>query len=87
MKGWNRFGGWRIGIRDINNTYHYFAHLNGFTKGLKVGEIVEPGQVIGSVGATGYGPPGTSGKFRPIFTTACIKTTEEPNGLLTLILI
>ncbi|SSS89766.1 peptidase [Acinetobacter baumannii] len=65
MKGWNKFGGWRIGIRDLNNTYHYFAHLSGFAKGLKVGQIVEPGQVIGGVGSTGYGPPGTSGKFPP----------------------
>jgi peptidoglycan LD-endopeptidase LytH len=65
MKGWNKYGGWRIGIRDINNTYHYFAHLSGFSKGLKVGQIVEPGMVIGSVGSTGYGPPGTSGKFPP----------------------
>lgn len=65
IKGWNRYGGWRIGIRDINNTYHYFAHLNGFAKDLKVGDIVEPGQLIGSVGSSGYGPPGTSGKFPP----------------------
>ncbi|WP_050616276.1 M23 family metallopeptidase [Bacillus testis] len=65
IKGWNRYGGWRIGIRDINNTYHYYAHLNGFAKGLEVGQIVEPGMVIGSVGSTGYGPPGTSGKFPP----------------------
>jgi len=65
MKGWNRFGGWRVGIRDIDNTYHYFAHLNGFTDGLKVGQIVEPGQLIGSVGSSGYGPPGTAGKFPP----------------------
>ncbi|MFJ7977505.1 M23 family metallopeptidase [Peribacillus sp. NPDC096379] len=65
MKGWNKYGGWRIGIRDINNTYHYFAHLNGFKDGIKVGDIVEPGQVIGGVGSTGYGPPGTSGKFPP----------------------
>lgn len=65
MKGWNKFGGWRIGIRDINNTYHYFAHLSGFAKDLKVGQIVEPGQVIGGVGSSGYGPPGTSGKFPP----------------------
>lgn len=65
LKGWNRFGGWRIGIRDANNTYHYFAHLNGFAKDLKVGQIVEPGQLIGSVGSSGYGPPGTSGKFPP----------------------
>ena len=37
--GWNRYGGWRIGIRDVNNNYHYFAHLNGFRKGLKKGMI------------------------------------------------
>jgi murein DD-endopeptidase MepM/ murein hydrolase activator NlpD len=65
MKGWNKYGGWRIGIRDINNTYHYFAHLSGFAKGLKVGQVVEPGTVIGGVGSSGYGPPGTSGKFPP----------------------
>lgn len=65
MKGWNRYGGWRVGIRDINNTYHYFAHLSGFAKDLKVGQIVEPGTVIGGVGSSGYGPPGTSGKFPP----------------------
>lgn len=65
MKGWNRYGGWRVGIRDLNNTYHYFAHLNGFAQGLKIGAAVEPGQVIGSVGSSGYGPPGTAGKFPP----------------------
>lgn len=65
IKGWNRYGGWRVGIRDIHNNYHYFAHLGGFAKDLKVGQIVEPGTLIGSVGSTGYGPPGTSGKFPP----------------------
>nr|WP_257391530.1 M23 family metallopeptidase [Cytobacillus gottheilii] len=65
MKGWNKYGGWRIGIRDINNNYHYFAHLSGFAKDLKVGQIVEPGMMIGGVGSSGYGPPGTSGKFPP----------------------
>ncbi len=65
MKGWNKYGGWRIGLRDINNNYHYFAHLSGFAKDLKVGQIVEPGMIIGGVGSSGYGPPGTSGKFPP----------------------
>lgn len=65
IMGWNRFGGWRVGIRDIYNNYHYYAHLNGFQEGLKVGDVVKPGDVIASVGATGYGPPGTSGKFPP----------------------
>mgnify|MGYP002623461259 FL=1 len=65
LKGWNKYGGWRVGIRDINNTYHYFAHLNGFAAGLHEGQIVEPGTIIGSVGSSGYGPPGTAGKFPP----------------------
>lgn len=65
VKGWNRYGGWRIGIRDIDNVYHYFAHLSGFEKKLQVGDIVEPGQTIGWVGSSGYGKPGTQGKFPP----------------------
>lgn len=65
MKGWNLYGGWRIGIRDINNIYHYFAHLNGYSDNLKTGQIVQPGDLLGTVGSSGYGPPGTSGKFPP----------------------
>jgi len=65
VKGWNPFGGWRVGIRDLDNLYHYYAHLSGFQKNLKVGSIVKPGQTIGWVGNSGYGKPGTSGKFPP----------------------
>ncbi|CCQ97679.1 sporulation-specific L-Ala-D-Glu endopeptidase [[Clostridium] ultunense Esp] len=65
IMGWNKYGGWRIGIRDLNNIYHYYAHLSGFQKGVKTHMIVEPGQVIGYVGSSGYGKPGTSGKFPP----------------------
>ncbi|XMB86600.1 M23 family metallopeptidase [Mycoplasmatota bacterium WC44] len=65
IMGWNRFGGYRIGIRDMYNTYQYYAHLNYYVKGLKEGDIVEPGQVIGYVGSTGYGKEGTSGRFPP----------------------
>jgi len=65
IMGWNKYGGYRIGIRDIYNTYQYYAHLQGFADGIEEGSIVEPGQVIGSVGSTGYGPVGTSGKFDP----------------------
>lgn len=65
LKGWNVYGGWRIGIRDIHNIYHYYAHLNGYAEDINVGDIVKPGDILGSVGSTGYGPPGTSGKFPP----------------------
>ena len=63
--GWNNYGGWRIGIRDLNNVYYYYAHLSRFAKGLKEGDLVKPGEVIGYVGSSGYGPPGTNGKFPP----------------------
>ena len=64
-KGWNRLGGWRIGIRDLYNNYHYYAHLGGFSKEIKLGQIIEPGTVLRFVGSTGHGPPGTAGKFPP----------------------
>lgn len=63
--GWNRFGGWRIGIRDLNNTYHYFAHLSRFEEGIEKNTVVKPGDTIGYVGSSGYGPKGTAGKFPP----------------------
>ncbi|XGA33044.1 M23 family metallopeptidase [Virgibacillus sp. CBA3643] len=65
MMGWNLYGGWRIGIRDIFNNYHYYAHMSGYNDDLEVGQVVRPGDELGSVGSTGYGPPGTSGKFPP----------------------
>lgn len=65
LMGWNLYGGWRIGIRDIHNIYHYYGHLNGYDDNSEVGKIVKPGDVLGSVGSSGYGPPGTAGKFPP----------------------
>lgn len=65
VMGWNEFGGWRVGIRDNHNSYHYYAHLAYFEKGLKEGDVVKAGQVIGYVGNTGYGKEGTAGKFPP----------------------
>lgn len=56
--GWNRFGGWRVGIRsDDTKRYYYYAHLRKdkpFGPGLEKGGRVEAGQVIGYLGRTGY---------------------------------
>lgn len=65
VRGWNRFGGWRVGIRDLNNVYHYYAHMSGFNKELDQGDVVKPADIIGWVGSSGYGKPGTQGKFTP----------------------
>ena len=56
--GWNRYGGWRIGIRSFDGKrYYYYAHLMKdapFAPGLEVGDMVQPGQLIGFMGRTGY---------------------------------
>ena len=56
--GWNRYGGWRIGIRSFDSRrYYYYAHLqkdHPFADGLEVGDQVQPGQLIGFMGRTGY---------------------------------
>ena len=59
--GWNQYGGWRIGIRSHDlKRYYYYAHLRkdhpfvkGF-EGLKEGDCVQSGDVIGYLGMTGY---------------------------------
>ena len=56
--GWNRYGGWRIGIRSFDKKrYYYYAHLKKDSpdaKGLKQGDKVNAGDVIGFLGMTGY---------------------------------
>ena len=56
--GWNRYGGWRIGIRSFDSKrYYYYAHLqkdHPFAEGLEVGDVVQAGDVIGFMGQTGY---------------------------------
>ncbi len=56
--GWNRYGGWRIGIRSFDSRrYYYYAHLQKdrpFADGLAVGDQVQAGDVIGFMGRTGY---------------------------------
>lgn len=56
--GWNRYGGWRIGIRSFDSRrYYYYAHLqkdHPFAEGLQVGDMVQAGDLIGFMGRTGY---------------------------------
>lgn len=56
--GWNRYGGWRIGINSFDGKrYYYYAHLRQnfpYAKWLKKGSVVQAGDVIGYMGRTGY---------------------------------
>lgn len=56
--GWNKYGGWRIGIRSFDKKrYYYYAHLRQnrpYAAGLEIGDVVTAGDVIGYMGRTGY---------------------------------
>lgn len=56
--GWNKYGGWRIGIRSLDcKRYYYYAHLrrgHPYVNTLKEGMTVKAGDVIGYLGMTGY---------------------------------
>lgn len=56
--GWNRYGGWRIGIRSFDSKrYYYYAHLQKdtpFAPGLQEGDIVQAGDLLGFMGRSGY---------------------------------
>lgn len=56
--GWNRYGGWRVGIRSFDRKrYYYYAHLlkdAPYAPGLSEGQTVSAGDLIGFMGRTGY---------------------------------
>ncbi|MDR1600548.1 MAG: M23 family metallopeptidase [Oscillospiraceae bacterium] len=63
-KGWLTLGGWRIGVQDENGIYYYYAHLSEYGR-YEVGDSVKPGDILGYVGSTGYGPEGTDSVMIP----------------------
>ena len=56
--GWNRYGGWRIGVRSFDSKrYYYYAHLQKdkpYAPNLSKGDIVQAGDLLGFMGRTGY---------------------------------
>jgi uncharacterized protein YkwD len=64
-QGWNQLGGWTVMIEanesvgpvQAGDTF-YYAHMIEPTA-LKPGDTVEAGDIVGKVGSTGEGPPGT----------------------------
>lgn len=61
--GWLKLGGYRIGIRSESGFYYYYAHMNAYAEGMCKGKKVKAGEVLGTMGDTGYGSEGTKGKF------------------------
>lgn len=62
--GWLKLGGYRIGIRSPSGAYYYYAHLCEYAEGIKEGMHIDAGDVIGTMGDTGYSDvEGTTGNF------------------------
>ena len=49
----NNLGGKVVWIRGPADSWHYYAHLKAHKRGLKVGDYVHKGDLIGYVGNTG----------------------------------
>ena len=64
-------GGITIYHYDPSRTYaYYYAHLARYVEGLKAGDTLHRGDVIGYVGTTGNAPPGTPHLHFAIFKLA-----------------
>jgi murein DD-endopeptidase MepM/ murein hydrolase activator NlpD len=63
--GWTFYSGTRVGVRGPDGKYYFYAHLSRVEASVRVGAAVAPGDVLGLVGNTGYGPPGHEDEFPP----------------------
>ena len=63
--GWTFYSGTRVGIRGVDGKYYFYAHLSEVAPGIRPGAAVEPGDVLGAMGNTGYGDPGEDDQFPP----------------------
>lgn len=58
--GWNHLGGWSCTIMDESTGVRfYYAHMDQ-QPAIARGDVVERGQLLGYIGTSGEGPPGTS---------------------------
>jgi murein DD-endopeptidase MepM/ murein hydrolase activator NlpD len=63
--GWTFYSGTRVGVRGLDGKYYFYAHMSRVDPDVRVGASVVPGDVLGLVGNTGYGPPGHEDEFPP----------------------
>jgi murein DD-endopeptidase MepM/ murein hydrolase activator NlpD len=75
--GWQFYSGWRVGIRGDDGRYWFYAHLRRYATGLRPGQRVEPGTLLGEVGNTGYG---NKEGHRDEFTYHLHLGIQEANG-------
>lgn len=58
--GWDELGGNRINMVSLDgNRRYYYAHFEKYPPDLKKGSSVAKGSIVGYIGSSGYGPPGS----------------------------
>lgn len=78
--GWTFYSGWRVGVRDDEGRYWFYAHLRRYARGVTIGNEVDAGTRLGEVGNTGYGlTPGHHDEF-PAHLHVGI---QQPDGVWT----
>lgn len=63
--GWTFYSGTRVGVRGGDGRYYFYAHLSHIEPGVVPGASVSAGDVLGTIGNTGYGDPGHRDEFPP----------------------
>ncbi|MGA1845805.1 M23 family metallopeptidase [Deferribacter abyssi] len=53
-RSYSKANGYYIKLKHNNGYYTYYLHFSRFKKGLKIGQYVKQGDIIGYVGMTGY---------------------------------
>lgn len=79
--GWLPKGGYRIGIRGPSGAYFYYAHLDSYSRNYQPGDRVSAGEVLGTMGDTGYGEEGSRGKFDVHLHLGIYISTSQYNEL------
>ena len=68
QKGKGRLSGLHVEIEDVDGTQYFYAHLSDWAEGLRLGQRVRTGQVLGYVGNTGNAistPPHVHFEYQP----------------------
>lgn len=61
--GWQLYSGQEVGVSGADGRYYFYAHFSTIAPGIALGRRVGTGTLLGVVGNTGYGPPGTRDQF------------------------
>ncbi|HEX6839724.1 MAG TPA: M23 family metallopeptidase, partial [Polyangia bacterium] len=78
----DRLGGNTVWVAGKPSTLYYYAHLDRFARGLRVGDRVAPGDLVGYVGNTGNARTTPSHLHFGVYPAARAFAPVDPTPLL-----